>query len=266
LSENDWFHDALHTEEGASEDGCYNEKPTKSRFRWTALFFHLALVTMYSVAFISAIRGTSKNGTGMKHLIKSPLHEAIEVEPKVIHASLDNKNPFKGPPSDELDHAWNQLFVNSHVRVTEEDLAKINRTSVPILDERGGYYVIPDVYHQLHCLKFLRRVIYKDYYHLKNPFTPIHVDHCIDNLRQNLMCKGDVSLLTFSWVSDDRAPEPNFEIEHECVNWVKLDNWAKEHSFDLFDEKLLVHPTLGPSFPKAEYKNRYNTGIPGFPP
>jgi hypothetical protein len=59
------------------------------------------------------------------------------------------------------------------------------------------------------------------------------------------MCKGDVSLLTFSWVSDDRAPEPNFEIEHECVNWGKLDNWAKEHSFDLFDEKLLVHPTLG---------------------
>jgi hypothetical protein len=73
LSENDCFHDALHTEEGASEDGCYNEKPTKSRFRWTALFFHLALVTMYSVAFISAIRGTSKNGTGMKHLIKCKL-------------------------------------------------------------------------------------------------------------------------------------------------------------------------------------------------
>lgn len=59
------------------------------------------------------------------------------------------------------------------------------------------------------------------------------------------MCKGDVSLVTFSWVDNDRAPKPNFEVEHECVNWEKVDNWAKEHRFDIFDETTLVHPKLG---------------------
>jgi hypothetical protein len=59
------------------------------------------------------------------------------------------------------------------------------------------------------------------------------------------MCKGDVSLVTFSWVDNDRAPKPNFEVEHECVNWEKMDNWAKDHRFDIFDEKTLVHPSLG---------------------
>ena len=73
MSENDCFHDDLHTKECASEDGYYDKKPAKSRFRWTALFFHLGLVTVYSVAFISAIYRTSKNGTGMKHLIKCKL-------------------------------------------------------------------------------------------------------------------------------------------------------------------------------------------------
>ncbi|KAH8690237.1 hypothetical protein BGW36DRAFT_433189 [Talaromyces proteolyticus] len=265
LSENDEFHDELHTKESTSDDGYYNEKPVKSRFRLKALLFHLGLITIYSIAFIGAIYSSShsKSDNGVQHLIESPLHEAIEMERKMVHASFASKNPFKGPPSDELDHAWHQLFINSNVRVTEEDLAKINRTSVPITDERGGYYAIPDVYHQLHCLKFLRQVIYKDYYSIEKPTTPIHIDHCIDNLRQNLMCKGDVSLVTFSWVPNDRAPKPNFEVEHECVNWQRLDNWAKEHRFDIFDERTLVHPELGPSFPEAEYKS---TGrVPGHP-
>jgi hypothetical protein len=65
------------------------------------------------------------------------------MEPKMVHASFANKNPFKGPPSDELDHAWHQLFINSNVRVTADDLAKINKTSVPVTDDKGGYYAIP---------------------------------------------------------------------------------------------------------------------------
>lgn len=65
------------------------------------------------------------------------------MEKKVVHAKFSAKNPYKGPPSDELDHAWHELFVNSNIRVSAEDLAKINRTSVPINDVKGGYYAIP---------------------------------------------------------------------------------------------------------------------------
>ncbi|QKX64647.1 uncharacterized protein TRUGW13939_11823 [Talaromyces rugulosus] len=265
LSGNEDYHDDIQSKESTSENGYYNEKPTASRSRWKAVCFHLALISIYSIAFIGAIytTATSKITGRQQHSVYSPLHEAIEMEPKMVHASFANKNPFKGPPSDELDHAWHQLFINSNVRVTADDLAQINKTSVPVTDDKGGFYAIPDVYHQLHCLKFLRQVIYKDYYNIEKPTTPIHIDHCIDNLRQNLMCKGDVSLVTFSWVDNDRAPKPNFEVEHECVNWEKMDNWAKDHRFDIFDEKTLVHPSLGPSFPEAEYKA---TGrVPGHP-
>ena len=83
---------------------------------------------------------------------EAPLREAIEPEKKTVYASFKNKNPFKGKPSDELDHAWHQLFINSNVRVTEEDLAKINKTSVPITDEIGGYYAIPGKTFLISCL------------------------------------------------------------------------------------------------------------------
>ena len=59
------------------------------------------------------------------------------------------------------------------------------------------------------------------------------------------MCKADVSLLTFDWVDNDRAPKPDFVIEHDCYNWERVEAWAKEHAFDIFDETMLVHPTLG---------------------
>lgn len=59
------------------------------------------------------------------------------------------------------------------------------------------------------------------------------------------MCKADVALLTFTWDPEDRAPKPNFVVEHECANWDKVDQWAEEHRFDIFDETTLIHPTLG---------------------
>ncbi|KAF6234052.1 hypothetical protein HO173_007882 [Letharia columbiana] len=224
--------------------------------------FHIILIFVYTLGFLFLSYNSVRPNTPGMNLVFSPLNEALIPEKKMVHATLKSKNPFKGPPSPELDDAWHQLFVNSNVRVSADDLQKINRTSVP-LGDGSGYYAIPDVYHQLHCLKFLRQMLYHDYYRINKPTNPIHIDHCIDNLRQNLMCKADVSLLTFDWVSNDRAPKPNFDIQHECKNWESIDAWAEDHAFNIFDETILVHPTLGPSFPEAEFKN---TGkIPGHP-
>ncbi|KAI4202353.1 MAG: hypothetical protein LQ350_002571 [Teloschistes chrysophthalmus] len=73
----------------------------------------------------------------------APLNEALIPEKKMVHGTFGSKNPFKGAPSPELDHAWHQLFVNANVRVSSDDLKKINRTSVRIGDETGGYFAMP---------------------------------------------------------------------------------------------------------------------------
>ena len=73
----------------------------------------------------------------------APLNDVLVPEKKFVHATFRSRNPYKGPPSPELDHAWHQLFVNSNIRVSASDLEKINKTSVPVGDEEGGYYAIP---------------------------------------------------------------------------------------------------------------------------
>lgn len=94
-------------------------------------------------------------------------------------------NPFRGPPRPELDAAWNELVQFSNIRVTAEDLRRINRTSVQLSDGSGMYWSGLNVHHQLHCLKMLRQAIYPEYYFEgKKPPRHLegHIDHCVDSM------------------------------------------------------------------------------------
>ncbi|KAL9126805.1 MAG: hypothetical protein Q9217_004200 [Psora testacea] len=222
-----------HAEGNAEKNHDQTNRFKKRTLPCSMMHLHIILIGFYTLIFLLLVSRAKPSTREVKPLIHSPLNDVLVREKKLVNATFRSDNPFKGKPSPEIDHAWHELFVNSNVRVTAADLKRINKTSVPIGDGNGQ----------------------------ANKPDPHRADHCIDNLRQNLMCKADVSLLTFDWVDNDRAPKPNFAIEHECHNWDRIEEWAKEHAFDIFDETTLVHPTLGPSFPETEYKQ---TGkIPG---
>ena len=54
----------------------------------------------------------------------------------------------------------------------------------------------------------LRKYLYFDYYSQFDPFFTeskpetyrMHLEHCVDNLRQVLMCSADVGMITYEWV------------------------------------------------------------------
>ena len=132
-------------------------------------------------------------------------------------------------------------------RVYEKDLVAINRTSVPLSDEKGGYLVTLDVFHQLHCLNIIRQGAYIEYYPERRAESDwdIHVDHCVDTLREVLMCHGDIALHTYTWKERYRRPWPNFNIDHECRKWASIHDWAVANNIDSLRGNILMHPTLG---------------------
>ena len=154
-------------------------------------------------------------------------------------------NPFRGPPRPELDNAWHDLVKNSNIRVTADELRRINRTSVQLSDGSGEYMAELNVYHQLHCLKVLRQALDPEYYDLPPQHKSEHLDHCLDNLRQLVMCKADVSLQTYDWLDNNPRPFANFVIEHDCYNFDAIDDWAEQRAFDIMDGTTLVHPFFG---------------------
>lgn len=108
-----------------------------------------------------------------------PALPAVKWELRTFENSLETANPYKGAPSPELDDAWNKLLAPSAVRVSKEDLVRINRTSIPIKDGNGYFGTLGkifrpeqlrlantfvDVHHQLHCLRWVRQALNPAYY------------------------------------------------------------------------------------------------------
>ena len=59
---------------------------------------------------------------------------------------------------------------------------------------------------------------------------PRSADHCIEILRQVLMCNADTGIITYEWVDGSHDPHPNFNTMHRCRNFDKLQSWNLGHS------------------------------------
>lgn len=74
-----------------------------------------------------------------------------------------------------------------------------------------------------------------------------------------MMCKADISLLTYEWIphyhkvylhyrfplhcfSNDLQPFPVWDVTHECTNWDKINTWTTERALDM--NNIPVHPEL----------------------
>jgi len=93
-----------------------------------------------------------------------------------------------------------------------------------------------EVFHQLHCLNMLRKFTYpKEYPEVQELWTTrpqflrSHLDHCIEMIRQNLMCVADVGVISYDWVSGWEVPFPDFNTWHKCRNFDDILDWTTAH-------------------------------------
>jgi hypothetical protein len=65
-----------------------------------------------------------------------------------------------------------------------------------------------------------------------------HLNHCVNALRQSIMCHGDVSVLVWQWFEPPNELEDPFNelrprhypftnVQHTCRNFDKISDWAK---------------------------------------
>lgn len=242
-----------------SEDGLpimFHEKTygKKQRTRWWQHWVFLSsLLIVYSIALLK-LPGLWSSPSLDPFLTYTPAKEAIkEYHRHSFDGSLGLETKYTGEPRPEVEEAWGHLFKNYNLRFTAEEMRKLNHTDNPIeLRNGGGYFGQLSAYHHLHCLSMLRKVLWHDMYNVSIPDLRSHADHCINDIRQSLMCHADLSVVTFWWHPEMRKPMPNFHIDQTCVNWDALDAWASKRSFSIFDQKTLVHPQLGLSFPMVD--------------
>ena len=111
-------------------------------------------------------------------------------------------------------------------------------------DTSRGYVGILEVVHQLHCLDLIRQYTWllMGNYDDDDDGPPgalrssavgnrMHVDHCIETLRQTLMCHADVTPLLVRL--DPESPtgtRADFDAHHKCRDFERVmayvDEWA----------------------------------------
>ncbi|RCI10835.1 hypothetical protein L249_5245 [Ophiocordyceps polyrhachis-furcata BCC 54312] len=198
-------------------------------------------------------RKKKRKETDESFFVLAPAREAVKFHRVRFDGSLGLGSRYTGEPREETESSWNRLFRHYNLRFTAEEMRRMNRSALE-LGNGGGFYGQLSAYHHLHCLKMLRRVVWHDRYNVSVVEMRDHADHCIEDIRQSLMCHADLSVVTFDWLPRRRKPWPNFHVEQTCVDWHRLDGWAAERSFSIFDQKTLVHPRLGISFPLVDGK------------
>ncbi|KND91180.1 hypothetical protein TOPH_04039 [Tolypocladium ophioglossoides CBS 100239] len=250
--------DIVYSERGGSEDEpLAGERVYYLKELWKrpslhpywAVIFHLGVMCVYTTLFFTAAKPSSQCRDARSRIVQSPANEAVILEPQIYNSSLCIDTPFMGPPSPETDQAWADLLQYSHLRLSREELRRIDQTSIPLPDEEDAYWGMLGATHELHCLKRLRQYMYKDHYFPN--LTPqeemlnlLHSGHCIEILRQAAMCRGDVSI-TMYWRDDVEMPIADFTLPHSCVNWNAIQDWSEKRSFDPMKPGYMRHPELG---------------------
>ncbi|KAF5514418.1 hypothetical protein CGCF413_v001627 [Colletotrichum fructicola] len=57
----------------------------------------------------------------------------------------------------------------------------------------------------------------------------MHLDHCIDLLRQSIQCTGDVVPNVFQYSPKYGDVRARSTVVHECRNFGKIQEWAAQH-------------------------------------
>ncbi|KAI9055656.1 hypothetical protein LZ554_000599 [Drepanopeziza brunnea f. sp. 'monogermtubi'] len=138
---------------------------------------------------------------------------------------------YIGEPSEEIDAAWMELLGGQYLELSEEEAMQLDDP----VSIKGTYYGEVEVMHSLHCLNAIRKAMSPEYYskhgmyHLPKDLEKIHVEHCFEQLRQNLQCAGDLTPLLLR----PYGVEPNVNLigtpqTHTCRNWEVFRAWWTE--------------------------------------
>ncbi|KAH8600043.1 hypothetical protein B0O99DRAFT_480203, partial [Bisporella sp. PMI_857] len=149
----------------------------------------------------------------------APGRTAIQYQKPRLWRDLNN-NPYTGDPRPEFDEAWSALIERT----------QYHRWKSIALAGGSGLMAEIATYHELYCVKRIRRSLHLDYYYPNMTADDLrkekaHINRCLEYWRKAVMCRGDMSFATFD--------------DHECVNWPRCDRWARFRMLDMSDLSIL---------------------------
>ncbi|KAF4994662.1 hypothetical protein FGRMN_5659 [Fusarium graminum] len=176
----------------------------------------------------------------------SPAQNAVEYEIVTFNSDFpedhSGKTAYYGA-SPSAETAWKKLMDPYLVQISGAEAARLSRPTSKISQSPDSYITSLDVYHQLHCLNDIRKMV-RDYNSTEGNLERLqtmHKFHCIDSIRQSLMCNADLSLIHWYWAPQVGKNFPNATTTHICRKWSMIEEWAMQHKLDQDDYDPRTH-------------------------
>ncbi|KAG4441929.1 hypothetical protein IFR05_002613 [Cadophora sp. M221] len=207
---------------------------------------NIQLIILYTaVVFLSLALLFSMPWRQEKHCIDpslgiwSPAQYSITYKTIKFDSYFTNRSPYTQPPSKELDKKWEDLYSFGLSSITPQEASHLNEPTAHLPHDENTYIVTLGVFHQLHCVNHLRKALYPDEYTGLWEFNPdgsvkrdtvlaLHWDHCIDILRQTLMCHADITPMPFYYRQSDDNVYSVLAASETCRDFERVREWAVE--------------------------------------
>ena len=129
---------------------------------WISLTINILLVLVVGYQHLQLRPLYSSPYPPFPRLLYSPAQDAISYTLRTftdndVPPSQQEPNPYLGPPTAEIDAAWNELYnIGGINQISNSEAAKLSESTAEVLDEDGFSFMGLDVFHQLHCLNWVR--------------------------------------------------------------------------------------------------------------
>ncbi|KAL3473610.1 hypothetical protein BJX99DRAFT_261142 [Aspergillus californicus] len=245
----------LSSDDNSSREQLYREIKRRKRLYRLVVIQWGILVAMTLFIAIGTTTVLRDRGIRIPDLLYSPAKHLIEYEKVTFSGGFNtsDKSPYGGFPDEENNKAWEDLYNYGIIKIPQSEAAKLHTSTMPLPGDPTAYMVEIEVFHELHCLNHLRKLAWG---------TPIssmgvdpaneteinqfwvHVDHCVNSVRQSLMCAADISTIHWSWVQEDQMWEADPQTVHTCRDFEAIRDWAFENRVGAIDRAVWVEDPL----------------------
>ncbi|KAJ7446319.1 hypothetical protein FB451DRAFT_1567858 [Mycena latifolia] len=216
----------------ALEDGREEKNAPPHRRQFPRLVpILVAIICIQSVAFVAAVYRRQPAAPRLYSPVQHLLEETITIYPLGFGTDL---SPFQVPSSPGLDAAWDDLYNFGISRIPKDEAALLPNKTSPIPGDPGFYIAELDVFHELHCLNMIRKALDPEYYPDWNikavERAREHVSHCVDWIRQAIMCHSDTSVIVWQWNTRYNQSTPRARVPHTCRNFEPIQEWGRRNA------------------------------------
>ncbi|KAI1800518.1 hypothetical protein F4811DRAFT_26099 [Daldinia bambusicola] len=222
--------------EGASSTRTERHDCTKTAklFRVYFVLLHVALFVLVLVIIQWAYPYRKTDHELVEGSTWSPIQRFVQYEVRDRDTHGHHKvQKLAGPPTAEKDKAWDHLIKPAYFNATIQELERAGESLENVTRLIGGGYLASiGVFHELHCVRQLRFYIYKERYYPNlsesdEKYLQIHLDHCIEALRETVMCNGNTALISFYWDNPNSSqPAAQSNARSECAQWDSIERWG----------------------------------------